>query len=118
MKVLIADDNALMRSFIRSLIMDMTADIHEAVDGSSAVLWAKENAPDLILMDIRMPGIDGIEATRRIMLENPATNIVIVTEFDTRDYRCDALKAGAIAYVLKDNLTELPETLANILYLN
>ena len=118
MKVLIADDNAIMRSFIRSLVADISNDIHEAANGSEAVRLAQEYLPDMILMDIRMPGLDGIAATRVIMQAHAETTVVIVTEFDSGEYRKAAIKAGAAAYVLKDDLNDLPETIARILFLN
>lgn len=118
MKVLIVEDNAIMRDFLSNLISELTAHIWQAVDGLEAVASAREYKPDVILMDIRMPELDGIEATRRIMQDNPVSNVVIVTEFDNLDLRRAALEAGAIAYVLKDNLQELPETLVRLLNLN
>ena len=118
MNILIADDNSEMRSYIAEVISDIATSVYEAADGPEAVASARSCKPDLILMDIRMPGFDGIEATRRILKENPGLKVVIVTELDSRDLRRDARESGCLAYVLKDDLEVLPETLAGLLYLN
>lgn len=118
MKVLIVDDNAIMRNFIRDLISELTVNIWQAVDGLEAVAWARDHKPDLILMDIRMPGFDGIEAARRILKENPGSKVVIVTECDSRELRLDARESGCLAYVLKDDLEVLPEIVTGLLHLN
>ncbi|MBN1448707.1 MAG: response regulator transcription factor [Bacteroidetes bacterium] len=118
MSILIADDNSEMRDFIAEVITDIATTVYEAADGPEAVASARRCKPDLILMDIRMPGFDGIEATRRILKENPGTKIVIVTECDSREFRRDARESGCLAYVLKEDLDILPETLAGLLHLN
>ena len=88
--VLIVEDNAVMRAYIRGLISDVAATIYEANNGNEAVAMAQHHNPDLIFMDIRMPELDGIEATRKIVEAKAAAKVVIVTEFDTREYRRDA----------------------------
>lgn len=118
MNILIVDDNSEMRSFIAELLSDIATAVYEAADGPGAVASARSCKPDLILMDIRMPGFDGIEATQRILKENPASNVVIVTEYDSWDYRREAMASGCLGYVLKDDLEVLPETLAGLLHLN
>ncbi|PLX33076.1 MAG: hypothetical protein C0600_01100 [Ignavibacteria bacterium] len=118
MNILIVDDNSEMRSFIAEVITEIAATVYEAADGPEAVASARWCKPDLILMDIRMPGFDGIEATRRILTENPGTKVVIVTECDSREVRHDAMESGCLAYVLKDDLEVLPETVAGLLHLN
>jgi DNA-binding NarL/FixJ family response regulator len=104
--VLIADDQALLRGSLRLLIdsaPDLTA-IGEAADGAEAVTIATRDKPDVVLMDIRMPGVDGIEATRRITAspETAGTRILVLTTFDLDEYVFAALRAGASGFLLKD----------------
>jgi DNA-binding NarL/FixJ family response regulator len=104
--VLIADDQTLLRSSFR-LLIEAEADIAvlgEAANGSEAVALAQELHPDVVLMDVRMPGVDGIEATRRIANE-PRTadvKVLILTTFDLDEYVYGALRAGASGFVLKE----------------
>ena len=105
-RVLLADDQALLREGFRALIdreADMTV-IGEASDGAQAVQRSRQVQPDVVLMDIRMPGTDGLEATRQL-LSGPADSgvrVLILTTFDQDDYVYEALLAGASGYVLKD----------------
>ncbi len=105
-KVLIADDQALLRAGFRALL-DAQPDIEvvgEASDGAEAVRLAGRERPDVILMDIRMPGLDGLEATRRIVAD-PAlaeVRIVILTTFDLDEYVFEALRVGASGFLVKD----------------
>jgi DNA-binding NarL/FixJ family response regulator len=104
-RVLIADDQTLVRNGLR-MILEVEPDIElvgEAVDGLDAVRIAKETGPDVVLMDIRMPSMDGLEATRRILAEGSApTRVLILTTFDADEYVYQALQAGASGFVLKD----------------
>jgi DNA-binding NarL/FixJ family response regulator len=103
MRILLADDQALVRGGLR-LILDAEPDIEvvaEAADGGEAVARAIETKPDLVLMDIRMPALDGIEATRRLLAELPETRVLILTTFDLDDYVVDAFRAGASGFLLK-----------------
>jgi DNA-binding NarL/FixJ family response regulator len=102
--VLIADDQALIRVGLRKILENDpdTTVIGEAVDGEDAVAAARENRPDVVLMDIRMPVLDGIEATRRIVREQPNTRVLILTTFGLDSYVYDALRAGASGFMLKD----------------
>jgi len=103
MRILLADDQALVRGGLR-LILDAEPDIEvvaEAADGHEAVARAIETKPDLVLMDIRMPALDGIEATRRLLAELPETRVLILTTFDLDDYVVDAFRAGASGFLLK-----------------
>ncbi len=102
-RVLLADDQALVRGGFR-LILDAEPDIEvvaEAADGDQAVTGALESLPDLVLMDIRMPVLDGIEATRRLVPQLGATRVVMLTTFDLDDYVVDAFRAGASGFLLK-----------------
>jgi DNA-binding NarL/FixJ family response regulator len=103
MRILLADDQALVRGGLR-LILDAEPDIDvvaEAADGHEAVARAIDTKPDLVLMDIRMPALDGIEATRRLLAELPETRVLILTTFDLDDYVVDAFRAGASGFLLK-----------------
>ncbi|MEV5463863.1 response regulator transcription factor, partial [Streptomyces cellulosae] len=112
--VLIADDQPLQRFGFRMLLEsqdDMTV-VGEAANGSEAVRMAAELHPDVVLMDIRMPGLDGIEATRRITAAGDRTRILIVTTFDLDEYAYAGLRAGASGFLVKDAQPE--ELLAGI----
>ena len=103
-RVLIADDQALVRSGFR-LIVETRPDLEvvgEAEDGEDAVRLARELEPDVILMDVRMPGVDGIEATRRIVAAGSAARILVLTTFDLDEYVYAAVRAGASGFLLKD----------------
>ena len=105
-KVLIADDQALVRTGFR-MILDAEDDIEvtgEAADGAEAVTLASAGRPDVILMDVRMPNMDGIEATRLIVDKNDddPIRVLILTTFDLDEYVYDALRAGASGFLLKD----------------
>jgi DNA-binding NarL/FixJ family response regulator len=113
-RVLIADDQALVRAGFRVLV-DSAEDLRsvgEAADGAQAVALAKELHPDVVLMDIRMPVLDGLEATRQILAagSEPPIRIVVLTTFDLDEYVYMALKLGASGFLLKDTP---PETLLN-----
>ena len=101
--VLLADDQALVRGGFR-LILDAEPDIEviaEAADGGQAIDEALQARPDVILMDIRMPALDGIQATRQLIPQLPATRVVMLTTFDLDDYIVDAFRAGASGFLLK-----------------
>ncbi len=105
-RVVIADDQELIRTGFR-LILAAEPDIEvvgEAANGAQAVTIAHQSRPDVVLMDIRMPDLDGIEATRRILAEDQQlpTKVLILTTFDLDEYVYDALRAGASGFLLKD----------------
>ncbi|CAN5258414.1 response regulator transcription factor [soil metagenome] len=103
-RVLIADDQALVRSGFR-YIVDTQPDMEvvgEATDGLEAVTLARALAPDLIVMDIRMPQLDGIEATRRIIGASTTARVLILTTFDLDEHLYNAMSAGASGFLLKD----------------
>jgi DNA-binding NarL/FixJ family response regulator len=102
--LLIADDQALVRVGLRKILEgepEATV-VGEAIDGQDAVASVRRLRPDVVLMDIRMPVLDGIEATRRIVLAQPATRVLILTTFGLDGYVYDALRAGASGFMLKD----------------
>ena len=103
-RVLLADDQSLVRAGFR-MILKGEPDIEvvgEADDGNEAVRQAAELGPDVVLMDIRMPNLDGIEATRQICARNGGTRILVLTTFDLDEYVFESLRAGASAFLLKD----------------
>ena len=103
-RVLVADDHALVREGIRH-VLDAEPGIEvvaEAGNGDEAVALANECAPDVVLLDVRMPGIGGIEAARRLALEVPSARVVMLTVSDTESDLYEAVKAGAVGYLLKE----------------
>lgn len=116
MRVLLADDHALFRAGVASLLRASGIDVvGEAGDGAAALEQARTLKPDLVLMDITMPGGDGLEATRQIKAELPATRVVIVTVSDDDEDLFNAVKSGADGYLLKDmSEEELGRTLAAV----
>ncbi|MFD4635630.1 response regulator [Streptomyces sp. NPDC058284] len=106
--VLIVDDQPMQRFGFRMLLEsqdDMTV-TGEAGNGSEAIRMTAELHPDVVLMDIRMPGLDGIEATRRITASGDRTRVLILTTFDLDEYAYDGLRAGASGFLIKDALPE------------
>jgi DNA-binding NarL/FixJ family response regulator len=102
--ILLADDQPMLRLGFR-LVLDAQADMHvvgEAGDGLAAVRMTQAERPDVVLMDVRMPGVDGIEATRRIAAAAVATRVLILTTFDLDEYAYAGLRAGASGFLLKD----------------
>jgi len=104
-RVLIADDQTLFRSGLARLLEvdDRVSVVGEAVDGLDAVKLAATLKPDVVLMDIKMPNLDGIEAARRIISDNPKVKVLMLTTFEADNHVIQALKAGASGYVLKDS---------------
>ena len=115
--VVLADDQALMRMGFR-MVLEAEEDIAvvgEASDGTSALAQAKALHPDVILMDVRMPGMNGIEATERIARECPGTRVLILTTFDLDEYAFAGLRAGASGFLLKDTRpAELAEAIRTV----
>ena len=102
-RVVLADDQAMVRSGLR-LLIDAEPDIEvvgEAGDGAAAVEEVRWRRPDVVLMDVQMPGMNGLEATRRIAAESPASKVVVLTTFDLDEYLFAALRAGASGFLLK-----------------
>jgi len=103
-RILIADDHALVREGLRTMLSgeDGIEVIAEANDGQQVLDVCRELGPDLVLMDVRMPVMDGLAATRKIKQEMPKTSVMMVTMHENPDYLFEAVKAGAAGYVLKD----------------
>lgn len=103
MRVVVADDQPLIRASLRALLERSGADVvGEAGDGAAAVSLVGRTQPDVVLMDIRMPVLDGIEATRQITAAHPAVAVVVLTTFDLDAYVFAAVRAGAVGFFLKD----------------
>jgi DNA-binding NarL/FixJ family response regulator len=103
-RVLLADDQALVRAGFRMILeaQDDLEVVGEAADGEQALVLAAQSRPDVVLMDIRMPRLDGLEATRRLARDQPSARVLVLTTFDLDDYVYDALQAGASGFLLKD----------------
>ncbi|WP_436738551.1 response regulator [Streptomyces sp. BBFR102] len=102
-RVLVADDQELVRTGFRLILTSRGLDVvGEAADGAEAVELARRLRPDVVLMDIRMPVLDGLEATRRILAQNLPCRVIMLTTFDLDAYVYDALAAGASGFLLKD----------------
>ena len=102
-RIVIADDQALVRGGLR-MILDAQPDLEvvgEAVDGREALQQARELSPDLVLMDVRMPELDGLETTRRLLDRDPSAKVIVLTTFDLDDYVYEAIRAGASGFLLK-----------------
>lgn len=111
-RVLIVDDQSMLRMGF-ALVLNAEPDIEvvgEAGDGAAGIAMAKALRPDVVLMDVRMPGLDGIEATRQLAAEAPEVRVIILTTFDLDEYAFAALRVGASGFLLKD---ARPEELAN-----
>jgi len=104
-RILIADDHALVREGLRTMLSgeDGIEVIAEANDGQQALTLCRELTPDLVLMDVRMPVMDGLQATKKVKQEMPQTSVLMVTMHENPDYLFEAVKAGAAGYVLKDD---------------
>ncbi|MER5326328.1 response regulator transcription factor [Streptosporangium roseum] len=103
-RLLIADDESLLRSAFR-MVIEAEPDMEvagEASDGEEAAMLARRLRPDVVLMDVRMPGLDGIEATRRIVRDCPRSKVLILTTFDLDEYAFAGLKAGAAGFLPKN----------------
>ncbi len=103
-RLVIVDDHDLAREGLRDLLADEddVLVVGEAADGEEALELCSRLLPDLVLMDVRMPRMDGLEATRRVKREHPKTAVLMVTMHENPDYLLEALRAGAAGYVLKD----------------
>lgn len=102
--VLLVDDHKIVRQGVRAFL-DTQADITviaEAESGAEGVRLASEHAPDVVLMDLVMPGMDGVEATRQVKKASPRTQVIVLTSYHQDEYIFPAIRAGALSYILKD----------------
>ncbi|HSJ52700.1 MAG TPA: response regulator transcription factor [Anaerolineae bacterium] len=104
-RILLVDDHAIVRKGLRALLVTEPGleVVGEAENGQQAIAEARRLCPDVVLMDLVMPGMDGLEATRRIVAEQPEVRILVLTSFAADDKVFPALKAGALGYLLKDS---------------
>jgi CheY-like chemotaxis protein len=114
MTLLIIEDNAGIRRVLRRILADTASAIWECADGSEALVAYEEHRPDIVLMDLRMPHVDGLTATGQIRGYDPSARIIIVTDYQDEDMKTAALEAGACAYVLKQEISGLPEIISSL----
>lgn len=105
--VLIVEDHAPLRATLRLLLADVAAPITECENGATVCAAYTAHQPDWVLMDIELPGQDGITATRQLLAAQPTARVLIVTGYDDAEMRSAAAAAGACGYVLKENLLDL-----------
>ena len=114
MTLLIVEDNAGIRRILRRTLVDTASAIWECSNGTDALAAYEEHRPDIVLMDIRMPGIDGLTATRQIRGYDPSARVIVVTDYEDEGMRMAALEAGARKYVLKQEISDLPEIVLSL----
>ena len=114
MTVLIVEDNSSVRRLLRQAVNEIADEIWECGDGTEALPAYAAHRPDVVLMDIRMPNMDGLAAIKRILASDPSARIVMVTDYDDDDLRSAAQAAGACAYVVKLDLSGLAHLVCTI----
>ena len=114
MTLLIVDDNAGIRRILRRALVETAGAIWECTDGADALAAYEEHRPDIVLMDIKMPRVDGLMATRQIRQFDPAAQVIVVTDYEDEDLRAAVLEAGALKYVLKQDISDLPEIVSSL----
>lgn len=112
MKILIVDDNRTMRRTIGTLVKGEGDEVIECEDGEDALPLYEQHRPDWVLMDISMKHMNGLEATERIRKADPGARVVIVTEYDDRFFHRAARRAGAFAFISKENLGSIKELIS------
>lgn len=115
MKILIVEDNERVRWLIRNILNDFVEEIVEVQDGADALEAYTTHVPDLVLMDIRMPGLDGLRATRQVLAEFPSAKILIVTDYDSEAIRAASINAGATGFLSKQDLSLLEVAIKTLL---
>jgi two-component system response regulator DegU len=114
MTILIVEDNPNVRRLIRRAASEVADEIFECEDGADSLAAYAEHCPDLVLMDVRMPRMDGFAATRALIARYPQAKVIIVTDYNDDETRSAAREAGACAYALKHNLTELDAVILEV----
>ena len=115
MTILMVEDNPTVRKLIRQAVGHLAQNIYECSDGADAMTFYATHRPDIVFMDVRMPRMDGLAATRLIKKHHPEACIVILTDYDDDDLRAAAQNAGACRYALKQDLTALERLLEETL---
>lgn len=115
MRILIVDDNVGVRRLLRHAVSEIAQEVRECSDGTEALAAYAAYRPDVVLMDIRMPHLDGLAATRFIRQFDARARVVIVTDYDEEELRNAAREAGASGYALKQNLPDLAGTIRAVL---
>lgn len=114
MKILLVDDSPPMRRLLKEFLAEATTEFVECADGAEAPAAYAEHAPDVVLMDISMPKVDGLTATRQILQTSPQARVLILTNLAYQELRGEALAAGACGYVQKDELGQLRQWLQTL----
>lgn len=114
MKFLIVEDNELMRRLIRSVVSEIAETIDECSNGKEAVTAFERHRHDWVVMDIEMPEMDGLTATAKIIAIDPNARVIIVTQHDNKNLREDSIKAGAVAFIAKENLLDIRVVLSSV----
>lgn len=114
MTILIVEDNPTVRRLIRRATCDIAATVVECEDGADSLEAYITHQPNIVLMDVRMPRMDGLTATRKLLHEYPAAKVIILTDYNDDGLRSAAKEAGACAYALKHNLTELEAIIVRV----
>jgi DNA-binding NarL/FixJ family response regulator len=112
MNILIVEDNEQMRRMVKTLVKDLVECVFECSEGAGALLAYTQHHPDWVLMDIDLPEVDGISATRQIVAAYPEARVMMVTNYDDADLREAARSAGACEYVVKEDLIGIRRILA------
>jgi two-component system response regulator DegU len=114
MTVLLVEDNAAVRRLLRYAVGDIASDIWECSDGADALAAYAKHSPDVVVMDVLMPCMDGLTATRHIRQFDPSARVVIVTDYDDEELRAAVSEVGACGYALKQNLPELASLIRSL----